>query len=118
MLRDDLIRLRHMLEAADSAIQFARARSRVDLDADAMLRYALTYAVQVIVEAASKVSAAGRAEAPDIDWTIIVAMRNRLVHAYADVNRDILWTTVTSSLPALRQQLLAVEGIDPGHEAD
>jgi uncharacterized protein with HEPN domain len=52
----------------------------------------------------------------DLIRTIIVAMHNRLVHAYADVNRDILWTTVTSSLPALRQHLRAVEGIDSAGE--
>jgi uncharacterized protein with HEPN domain len=60
MSRDDLIRLRHMLEATDAAIQFASARSRSDLDTDAMLRYRLTYAVQVVGESASKVSALGR----------------------------------------------------------
>jgi uncharacterized protein with HEPN domain len=37
-------------------------------------------------------------------------MRNRLVHAYADVNRDILWTTVIEGLPPLHRQLKAVVG--------
>jgi uncharacterized protein with HEPN domain len=43
---------------------------------------------------------------------VIVGMRNRLVHASFDVNSDILWRTVTISLPLLLRQLHAVEGFD------
>jgi uncharacterized protein with HEPN domain len=64
MSPDDLIRLRHMAEAAESALAFVGGRRREDLDADPMLRYALIYAVQIVGEAASRVSAAGRAELP------------------------------------------------------
>ncbi|HEU0199186.1 MAG TPA: HepT-like ribonuclease domain-containing protein [Burkholderiaceae bacterium] len=118
MSPDDLIRLRHMLEAAESALTFVHGRKRSDLDSDAMLRYALTYAVQIFGEAASKVSPAARAEVPTIDWPAIVGMRNRLVHAYADVDRGILWTTIVSDLPALLEQLRAINGINdiPGEE--
>lgn len=44
---------------------------------------------------------AGRAELPDLPWAQVVGMRNRLVHAYFDVNRDILWDTVRLALPRL-----------------
>jgi uncharacterized protein with HEPN domain len=70
------------------------------------------HAIQIIGEAATKVSAAGRAEAPAIDWPVIVGMRNRLVHAYFDVDAEILWQTVVQGLPALLKQLVAVEGVD------
>jgi uncharacterized protein with HEPN domain len=46
--------------------------------------------VQIIGEAATRLSAPARAELPQINWPAAVGMRNRLVHAYADVNRDIL----------------------------
>lgn len=79
-----------------------------------MLRFALIHAVQIIGEAAAKVSAAGRRQAAEIDWPAIVAMRNRLVHAYFDVNTDILWKTIEKSLPQLLQQLRALGGAGPG----
>ena len=66
----------------------------------------------MVGEAAVKVSAAGLAVAPDIEWAVIVGMRNRLAHAYFDINTDILWATATHSLPALLQQLGSTEGID------
>lgn len=64
-----------------------------------MLTFALVYAVQIVGEAVSKVSIEFRDEHPDIPWAIIVGMRHRLVHAYSDINNDILWTTVTEAAP-------------------
>ena len=58
-------------------------------------------------EAAAQVSDAGRAELPAIPWQQIVGMRNRLVHAYFDIDLDILWDTVQLSLPSLIAPLKA-----------
>ena len=111
MSPDDRIRLRHMVEAARTAMRFCQGRERHELDSDTMLRLALLHAVQIIGEAAARVSDAGRAAAPGVEWPVIVAMRNRLVHAYFDINTDILWKTVMLSLPALLHQLEAVDGV-------
>ena len=66
---------------------------------------ALTRAVEIVGEAAAQVSDAGRTEFPDVPWPHIVGMRNRLVHAYFDINPDILWDTVPLALPGLLTQL-------------
>ena len=105
MSPDDLVRLRHMAEAADAALRFSKGRTRADLDADDMLRFALTRAIEIIGEAAGRVSAETRSQTPGIAWTVIVGMRNRLVHAYFDVDSDILWNTVAQSLPSLAGEL-------------
>ena len=111
MSPDDLIRLRHMAEGVQAALDFSRGRQRAELDTDTMLRFALIHAVQIVGEAAARVSTDGRSEAAGIDWPAIVGMRNRLVHAYFDVNAEILWTTVTKSLPSLLGQVRAIEGV-------
>ena len=105
MQAEDVVRIRHMIEAAESALAFAQGRARADLDTDKMLQFALVQAVQIVGEAASKVSAEGRAELPDVPWAVITGMRNRLVHAYFEINQDILWTTVQQALPDLLAQL-------------
>ena len=87
----DRVRLQHLLDALNSAISFARGRQRADLDADEMLLFALTRAIEIAGEAASQVTAETRAQLPDLPWGSIIGMRNRLVHAYFDINRDILW---------------------------
>lgn len=71
-----------------------------------MLLFALLRAIEVIGEAASKVSAEQRAASSEVPWSAMVAMRNRLIHAYFDTDRDIVWRTVTEEIPPLRSQLL------------
>lgn len=102
---DDGIRIRHMVDAAEAALGFVQGRARADLDTDTMLRYALVRAVEIVGEAAGKVSPQGRAELPQVPWAIIAGMRNRLVHAYFDIDLDILWVTVQRALPDLLAQL-------------
>lgn len=59
--REDAIRLRHMLDAARDALAFAEGRGREDLDNDRLLNFGLVRAIEVIGEAASKVTSEGRA---------------------------------------------------------
>jgi len=96
-----------MADAAEQALAFVRGRHRADLDSDPMLRLALTRAVEILGEAATHVSEAGRAELSGVPWLQIAGMRNRLVHAYFDIDPDILWDTVQLALPALVEQLKA-----------
>jgi uncharacterized protein with HEPN domain len=71
-----------------------------------MLCLAVTRAVEIVGEAAAQVTDAGRAELGDVPWRRqIVGMRNRPVHAYFDINRQILWDTVRLALPPLVSQL-------------
>ena len=86
MRRDDEIRLRHMADAAREARSFAAGRSRADLDRDRMLLLSLVKEIEIIGEAASKVSQETRDAVPDIPWPDLTGMRHRLIHAYFDIN--------------------------------
>jgi len=105
MREDDKIRLQHMLEAAQNAVSFAFDKARSDLDTDKMLVLALVKSIEIIGEAGSKVSLDARAAYPSIPWQDIVAMRNRLIHAYFDINLDILWNTIIEDLPPFIAEL-------------
>ena len=105
MLKDDVIRLRHMLDSARDALSFITGKSRADLESNRMLALSLVKSVEIIGEAASRVSATGRAQCGDIPWPEIIAMRNRLIHAYFEVDLDIVWHTVTEELPPLAEAL-------------
>ncbi|MGH8150221.1 MAG: HepT-like ribonuclease domain-containing protein [Steroidobacteraceae bacterium] len=94
-----------MIEAAENAQRFVAGKSRADLDTDPMLLFALVRAIEIIGEAASKVSAEQRAVSATVPWIAIAAMRNRLIHAYFDIDRDIVWKTVTEEVPSLRSEL-------------
>jgi uncharacterized protein with HEPN domain len=98
-----------MIDAIEAALRFAGGRRRADLDSDEMLLFALVRAVEIVGEAAVKVSAEGRASVPAVPWSAVISMRNRLVHAYFDIDRDILWTTLTEALPRLLAQLKSAQ---------
>jgi uncharacterized protein with HEPN domain len=107
MPQPDIIRLHHMLDSARVALMLAKDKTREDLNRDVGLVLALMKSVEIIGEAAGKLSAGFRDEHAAIPWDRIIGMRNRLIHAYYDINRDILWQTVVEDLPALIQQLEA-----------
>lgn len=101
MYLDDRTRARHMLDYALRATNYAHGRDRRDLDEDEVLALALTRCLEIVGEAAAQTSPEYREAHPDIPWGRAIGMRNRLIHAYVDINLDILWTTITADLPPL-----------------
>jgi uncharacterized protein with HEPN domain len=101
MRSDDTVRLRHMIDAAETAGQFMAGRERAALDADRMLLFAVVRAIEVVGEAATKVSVETRAASPQVPWGAVVGMRNRLIHGYFNVDTELVWQTVNRELPAL-----------------
>jgi uncharacterized protein with HEPN domain len=101
----DLVRVRHMLDAAREAREFARGRQRSDLDEDRQLVLAVVKSIEIVGEAAARISEETRAANPAIPWAAAVGMRNRLVHAYFDIDHDRVWDTVTDDLPPLIVEL-------------
>ncbi len=102
-----------MLDAACEALSFVRGRTRGDLDADRQLVLALIKDIEIVGEAAARVTEPARRDMPWIPWEEIVGMRNRLVHAYFDINLDILWNTTQKDLPELIVQLERVISSNP-----
>lgn len=113
MLKDDLIRMRHMLDAAGEAMSFAKDKKRSDLAKDRMLTLAILKSIEMIGEAASKVTKETREDYPEIPWSEIVGMRNRLIHVYFDIDLLRVWDTITDDLPALVADLeKVVHGVE------
>jgi uncharacterized protein with HEPN domain len=112
MLAEDRVRLRHMVEAAESVGQFMTGRQHTDLDEDRMLLFAVVHAIEILGEAASKISEETRATHTGIPWRAIIGMRNRLIHAYFEINTAIVWQTVTQEIPALLPQLRALAAVE------
>lgn len=101
MRASDAIRLRHMLEATEKAVEFSDGKSRADLDSNQMLVLAVVKCIEIIGEAANKISKECRREFPEVPWMDIIGMRHRLIHGYFDINLDIVWQTIKHELPEL-----------------
>ena len=105
MFIDDNTRLHHMLNAAKEAVLFSANTSRKDLDNNRMLTLSLVKCIEIVGEAASRISTDRQKELPQIPWSQVIGMRNRLIHAYFEVNLDIVWDVITDDLPSLIVEL-------------
>ena len=102
-----------MLERAVEAVQLAQGRTRADLDADRIFDLAITRLLEIVGEAAARVSQSTRDQNAQIPWVAISGLRNRLIHGYDDVDFDILWDVVQNDLPALISQLQSIVSPKP-----
>jgi uncharacterized protein with HEPN domain len=108
----DRDRLRHMLDAAlrsgKAALAFVEGRTQDDLRASRLLVSALARQIEIVGEAAARTSADCKIAIPGIPWPVVLGMRNRLIHAYFDVDLEIVWTTVTVDFPDMVRVLEGV----------
>jgi len=102
---DPKVRLLHMRDFAQKAVQLTRGKTRADVEHDEVLRLAVSRLLELIGEAATHVPADVRDRHPEIPWPKIVSMRNRLIHGYDDVDYAILSDAITFNLPELLQHL-------------
>ena len=94
-----------MLDASREAVAFTSGCTRASLDGNRMLCLSLVRCIEIVGEAASKITSGTRERYSNIPWPEIVAMRNRLIHAYFDIDLDRVWDTVNDDLPPLMLQL-------------
>src|SRR3954453_8141144 len=100
----DQVRLRHMLDAARAAALFIEGRTRENLEDDLMFAFALVRAIEIVGEAASKISKEEQQNYPEIPWRSITGMRNKIIHDYFDIDYDVVWDTVQLRIPELIQE--------------
>ena len=80
MAKDDFVRLRHMVDSAKEAVELIHGKTRAELDTNRVLSLALVRLLEIVGEAASRVTTATRQQTPDIPWSQIVSLRHRLIH--------------------------------------
>ena len=102
---DDRVSLTDMLSHAREAADLLGDASRQKLERDRVLQLALTRLVEIVGEAANRVSQEAQQNYPQMPWPQIIGMRNRLVHGYDVIDYDLLWDTVTNDLPPLIEAL-------------
>jgi uncharacterized protein with HEPN domain len=90
-----------MLEAAAEALAFVQGKARDDLDKDRLLLMGICRCLEIVGEAAAKVSRPTRQAMSGLPWLDMIGMRNRLIHAYFDVDIGQIWATVALDLPDL-----------------
>ncbi len=94
-----------MLDHAREVMELSSGKTRADLDRERLLLLGLVKIVEIIGEAANRVSKKFQSEHPAIPWPQIISMRNRLVHGYDQIDHDRLWKVVKEEVPPLAEKL-------------
>jgi len=107
----DAALLLDMLLAARDAQSFVEGLNQAAFLTSRLHQNAAIRALEVIGEAAGKVSMATQAGHPEIPWREITGMRHRLIHGYGEVRLDLIWTVIRDRLGPL---IAALEALVPG----
>lgn len=94
-----------MLTAAEAAESFVAGRTLAEYEEDLLLRSAVERQIEIIGEAARRVSSAYREQHTEIPWSKIMAQRHVLAHDYGEIRHDRIWAVATVYIPALVEQL-------------
>jgi uncharacterized protein with HEPN domain len=90
-----------MLDAAQAVASFVASRAYRDYVQDRMLRGAVERHLEILGEAAGRVSGAFREDHPEIPWRAVIGLRNVLAHDYGEIKHDKVWDVATEAIPAL-----------------
>lgn len=94
-----------MLDAAREVVAFTRDTTFAAYLENRMLQYAIERAIEIIGEAANRISPAFHQAHPEVPWRKIVAQRNVLAHEYGDVDPALIWDLAQKHIPVLARQL-------------
>ena len=100
--------LRHILAEADYLIETSAGLTLEQFLDDETLQRAFVRSLEVIGEAAGKVPAEYRAEHPQLEWRLMTATRNRLIHGYFGVDYELVWDVVQNRIPEVQTQVRSI----------
>ena len=90
-----------MLEAARGIVGSLQDLTLEQYQADENLRLATERRIEIIGEAAGRVSQAVRQAHPEIPWRQIIAQRHILAHEYGEIDNELIWSVATAHIPQL-----------------
>lgn len=97
-------RLQDILDAI-AQIEMERAKGRRAFDDSRLIQVWMVHHLMIIGEAVRAIDPAARQQHPSLPWRQITGMRNILVHDYFRINDQIVWETVETHLPALKEEI-------------
>ena len=113
-MRRDEAYLLDMLVAARKAATFAQDLTWDRFSESDLHQNAIFKVLEIVGEAASRISSDTRKAHPDISWHDIAGLRNRIVHAYFDIDLAVIWNIVTEDVPELIRKLEPIAPPDGG----
>jgi uncharacterized protein with HEPN domain len=104
--------LEHIHEALERIERYTATMTEASFLKDELVQDAVIRNIEILGEAANNIKKADAAftdQHADIPWLTMYAMRNRVSHAYFEVDWEIVWKTIQNDLPKMKQQISALK---------
>ena len=108
MARDELVYLRHILDAINTVEEYLQGVDEVKFKATRLLQDGAIRQIEIIGEAVRHISKDIRKTYPEIPWQDVAGMRDKLIHGYFGVDIEKVWDTAQEDLPVLKQQVIGI----------
>jgi uncharacterized protein with HEPN domain len=104
----DRVFLRHIADAIVQIEAYTAGLSYAEFTQNRLVQDGVVRQLEVIGEASRNLSDELRSQHPNLPWKQIVGLRNRLIHAYFDINLGIIWDIVQADIPELKARVAEV----------
>ncbi len=97
--------LSHILDSIEKIERYIGGRTQAEFVSDELRVSGVIREFEVIGEAARQMPEAYRMAHPEVEWFLMIGMRNNLIHHYFGINEDLVWKTYTEDLPPLKEKI-------------
>lgn len=105
MTKDNTVYLRHILDAIGRIADYTAGISTAQFMSGKLLQDGVVRQLEIIGEASRNLSAEFCDKHSEVPWAQIIGLRNRIIHAYFDINLRVVWEIVQNDLPVVKQQV-------------
>ena len=108
MKLDEVVYLKHIIEAIERIEQFTNKISKSEFDENVLVQDGVIRRLEIIGEATKNISSDFKAKYPDIEWKKAAGLRDVLIHSYFGVDLDLVWDIAKRELPDLKKKIARV----------